>query len=173
MHWKQARKRAAMLGVSGGALAILFTRVASVAPLPDVPSAPQPGAAAVAALTAEVDRLHQRLQAPIVPMEFARDPFAFRLRRPAAGRPPQAVAPPEALSEPAPRAGMAALRLVGVATDDRPGGVVRTAIVSGPDGLRFVTVGDAVGAGYHVMAIQDAAVELGAPGLPPVVLELE
>lgn len=172
MHWKQAWKRAAMFGVSAGALAILFTRVASVAPLPDVPPAPQPGAAAVAALAADVERLHQRLQAPIVPIESARDPFTFRLSRPAAGR-RTAAAPASALAEPAPRAGGPALRLVGLATDDRSGGIVRTAIVSGPDGLRFVTVGDAVGAGYYVVAIQDAAVELGAPDLPSVVLELE
>ncbi len=175
MHWNQAWKQAAMLGVCGGALAILFTRVASVAPLPDAPPAPQPGAAAVTALIAEVERLHQRMQAPIAPIASSRDPFVFRASRPSTSHRTIAEEPATRAGEgTARRAESPALRLVGLAADDRPSGLVRTAIISGPDGLQFVTLGDAVSAGYRVTAIRDDAVELaGAPNLPPVVLELE
>lgn len=172
MNWKQA----VMLGVAGGTLAILFTRVASVAPLPEAPPASPAGAAANAVLTAEIDRLHQRLQAPIVPMQSFRHAFASRAPAPVVRAPATAgsfLSGPAAASA-APRSERPALRLIGLAEDGGPGGPFRTAIIAGPAGLQFATVGDIVGSGYRVTAIREDAVELsGAADLPSVVLELE
>jgi hypothetical protein len=176
MTWKYAW----MIVFGGGTLVTAFTRVASVAPLPDVPARPFAESAGQTALTAEIARLHQRLQAPIVPMRSGRDLFAFR---PAPRVEPRGDT--RTLSAPVTTDVGAAvrsrsLRLVGLAEDAGPDGPVRTAIVSGPAGLQFARIGDLVGAGdagepaYRVTAILDAAVVLSLhEELPPLVLTLE
>lgn len=173
MNWKRAWKQVTLLGIIGGTLATVFTRVASVAPLPAAPPAPR-GAAAQAALIADIERLHQRVQTPAAPMHSSRNLFSFGSAMPAR-RSPQARTANDApaYGSTAPRsAEVPVLRLVGLAEDPGPDGPRRTAIIAGPGGLSFATVGEAVGA-YRVTAIRADAVELEARDLPPVVLELE
>ena len=95
-----------------------------------------------------------------------RNPFRFRDTRPSAGIAarvgPEAPAPdessPPVLPPPAPRA-PAAVRLIGMATDDAAGTVTRTAVLSTAQGVALVGTGDAV-AGYRVTAVEADAVEL-------------
>jgi hypothetical protein len=175
MNWKHAWKQVTLLGIIGGTLVTVFMRVASVAPLPDAPATSPRGASAQAALITEIERLHQRPQAPIAPMHSSRNPFTFGRAQPARRSASVGAAhePPGVNSSAPPRAEVPAVRLVGLAEDPGPDGPLRTAIIAGSGGLQFATVGDAVGAGYRVTAIRADAVELGAPDLPSVVLELE
>jgi hypothetical protein len=109
-------------------------------------------------------RVGRRLAGNAVPA--SRNPFRFREVQPAGtaasratgepGREPdEAEAPPErppALPEPP-------LRLIGMATDEAGGTVIRTAVLSTSQGVALVGMGDAV-AGYRVTAVEADAVEL-------------
>lgn len=171
-------KHTVMLGLLGGVLVMLGTRVTfSVAPIPAVAPPPPPVAAAAAALTLEIDRLHDRMRAPIVPLRSARNPFAYGASAPtrargAASRGVDAsttASSPVVVSVP-----QLSYKLVGLAEETGESEPVRTAILAGPQGLVFAKVGDAVGA-YRVTTIGEAGVELAssAPEPSSVVLPLE
>ncbi len=94
---------------------------------------------------AQAARLRQRLAVAPAPDEPVRNPFTFGARAmPAVNRTPALTAPP-ALDEP--RVPVEpALSLVGVAEQQTPDGVVRTAMITtGNDDLLMVTAGQAVG----------------------------
>jgi hypothetical protein len=122
------------------------------------------GTSATETLASEVQahaaRLRERLASAPRPQMPHRNPFIFEARpvplpRPLASRPDPAVVP-EPLRPPEP-----ALSLIGIAEDQGPKGLVRTAIITGDADTVFVlAVGDTLLDRYTVEAIGADAVEL-------------
>lgn len=116
----------------------------------------------VAELQAQVERLKERQLAVEVPERTVRNPFELG-RRIA----PTEIAVPNA-EEPAARAGESPppapagfpYTLAGIGESKTADAIVRTAIVSGIDGVRLLKVGDDLAGRYHVVAIEPRAVEL-------------
>lgn len=140
--------------------------VASYAPVPGpagTPGAPT-GAGTEAAsmdIQREARRLHDRLQRAGAYREPSRNPFSFAAARRAASRPverPPAIDEPTAAVEPVPPPFR--ISLAGIAEDTVEGAPVRTAVISTPDGVLLVKVGDRVGDRYRVAAIEATSVEL-------------
>ncbi len=109
---------------------------------------------------AQAARLRKRLATAPAPDRSLRNPFAFGLGEPipSRGRAPVAAAvvadEPRVPAEPA-------LALVGVAEQETPDGIVRTAMLTiGGDDLLLVTAGQPVGLRYRVVAVGADAVEL-------------
>ena len=107
-------------------------------------------------------RLRQRLAAAPAPQDPIRNPFMFaardvqpqRMRQVAASAAPLPTAPPPPPFEPE-------LSLLGVAEKNTATGVVRTAIIGGPDdSLYMLKMGEALGGRYEVTAVGADAVEL-------------
>ena len=147
-----------MIIVALGALAAWFAAAATtgVRPIrPVVSSRPQIDLRGEA-LSAEIERLHDRLRPSVAP-QHGRNLFEFSHGRPAASTPVvpapvMAVAPPPAPVEPA-------FKLIGVAEDSG----TRTAILRSSSQLLMVHEGDNVatgGSAYHVSGISADAVEL-------------
>ena len=116
--------------------------------------------AAAAEIQREADRLHARLNRAATYKLPSRNPFRFG-DRPivrAAPLPPAPVieAPPVIQPEP-PRIRM---MLSGIAEDVVGEQVIRTAIVSTPENVHIVKVGDSIGDTYKVIAIEPNAVDL-------------
>lgn len=110
----------------------------------------------------EARRLHDRLEHVGAYREPARNPFSFAPPRrrpvlPAAEREPVIEDVPAAI-EPEPPAFR--LSLAGIAEDGADGAVVRTAVISTPDGVLLVKTGDVVGDRYTVAAIGPGSVDL-------------
>ena len=109
---------------------------------------------------AHAARLKERLSSAPVPQSPHRNPFLFDTR-PAPTQIPRRVEPlpvvqPLAMSEPEP-----ALVLIGVAEDQGPNGVTRTAILTdGAEAVFMVTVGQTVLERYTVQGIGAEVVEL-------------
>lgn len=167
------RKRTAMLGVFGATLVTLLARAAtsSLTPVPVVQPTPPPTEDPRAPF-AEVDRLRERLRAPVAAATPSRNLFTFRQPSPPRSR--EASASSAAVTEVAappvpPVTHVPPLAFIGLVDDIGQEGRVRTAILSGAGGLHFAEVG-AVVAGYRVTAIRDDAVELTGPdeGTPVV-----
>jgi hypothetical protein len=115
------------------------------------------------ALAAEVARLHERLRPDATPRQPARNLFAFTARAAA----PAPIAPRPALSEAAvqiPIAPPPPFKLIGVAEDAGPGGLVRTAIVSAPGQVFLVKEGDTIATRFRVLKISADVVELTDTG---------
>jgi hypothetical protein len=112
-----------------------------------------------AALASEIARLHDRLRPATTPRQPARNLFSY-----GASKVQPTVAPsaaPAALSEAAPvRPAPAPLKLSGIAEDEMPDGVVRTAIISGLGQLFFVKEGESVADRYRVLRVSSDVVEL-------------
>ena len=104
-------------------------------------------------------RLRERLQSAPTPQLPHRNPFAFQVRAQPVVRPvrrPDPSTPVEPLPPPEPR-----LSLIGIAEDQSPAGVTRTAIISDEaENLLMVAVGHTVLGRYRVEAIGADAVEL-------------
>jgi len=110
-----------------------------------------------AALTAEIDRLHDRLRPTATP-EHARNLFQFVASRPVAAA-AAAVAAPAAAPAIAPAAPVEPpFKLIGIAEDAG----VRTAILNSPGQLLMVKSGELAGSAYRVTGISADAVELTA-----------
>ncbi len=111
-------------------------------------------------LRLEVERLHERL-APNAEPSGQRDLFRFSTPR----RSPDAtVAPPAADSESAPSpAATPPMRLIGIAEDVTPDGLVRTAVVSGPGDVFLVKPGDTIADRYRVVAVSPDSIQLVDP----------
>ncbi len=116
-------------------------------------------------ITADVQsqaaRLRQRLAAAPAPAAPLRNPFSFHARdlpKPrgmvrAASVEPEPVATPSSDEVP--------LALLGIAEQQTPGGLVRTAMIGGADDtLHFATEGQDVAGRYRVTAVGPASVEL-------------
>jgi hypothetical protein len=111
----------------------------------------------------QAERLRLRLDAAPAPSAPVRNPFAFG-RAERRSPPPlpalvEALLAPDPPAPPPPR-----LRLIGVAEEATPGGVVRTAVISGDDQLFLVKAGDKVTDRFTVKAVGADGVELTDAG---------
>jgi hypothetical protein len=168
---------AALIG--GGALFAAW--LATAAGMRDAPPRPAPSRTAERTavdpvaedVQAQAERLRVRLEAAPAPRRPSRNPFDFA----SAPRPERSRAfPPDASSDstlvPAPVPPPPALALIGVAEDQTPEGVRRTAIISGDGQLFLVRQDEPVGP-YRVGAIGPDAVQLlDASGTPALTLGL-
>ena len=147
-------KRTALLVVVLGALAALLAAAATsgVRPVKPVAAALPPIDLRGAALTAEIERLHDRLRPTTAP-DHGRNLFQFARVRPAAAVTP---APANEVVAPAPAAPVEPpFKLIGIAEDNG----TRTAILSSPSQLLMVHDGDNAGS-YRVTGISADAIEL-------------
>jgi hypothetical protein len=115
-----------------------------------------------AALSIEIDRLHERLAPTVAPRSPSRNLFAFRVAaRPAPAATPAVDMPPRpALTEARPAVSLPPLKLSGIAEDPGPDGPLRTAIIAGDGQLFMVKEGEQVTARYRVAKISADVVEL-------------
>jgi hypothetical protein len=156
-------RRVVWFGVSALAVASWFASASTSGVRPPVAPLAPPKAApidrSVAVLQGEVARLHDRL-APTATPTRSRDRFRFSARAPK--RPAHAVPPPAPMVDRAQTAAAAApvLKLIGIAEDAQPDGIVRTAIVSGLGDVFLVKPGDMVGERYRVEQVSSEAVRL-------------
>ena len=112
-----------------------------------------------AALDSEIARLHEQLRPSTAPRQPGRNLFTFApkpIARPAPSATTQAPPTETVAARPLPPA----LKLSGIAEDVAPGGVVRTAIISGFGQLFFAKEGDTVTDRYRVVRISSEVVEL-------------
>jgi hypothetical protein len=155
-------KRTATIVVAGGAVgAWLYAaatsgdrdRIESIVTKP--PAIDSRGAE----LASEIARLHERLRPSATPRQPGRDLFSFV--SPAPPR-PAPVETPKAAPDEAPivRPAPPALKLSGIAEDETPSGLVRTAILSGFGQLFLAKEGDSVTERYRVVRISSDVVEL-------------
>jgi hypothetical protein len=150
-------KRTVLLVVVLGALAAWLAAAATSGVRPVKPvTTPRPQIdLRGAALTAEIERLHDRLRPTTAP-DHGRNLFQFARSRAAAAAP----APVNDVAPPAPAAPVEPpFKLIGIAEDNG----TRTAILSSPSQLLMVHDGDNVVAGastYRVSGISADAVEL-------------
>jgi hypothetical protein len=131
---------------------------------PVAPRPPAPRAAAALDIAREADRLQVRLRREVEYTQPQRNPFRFSAARPAvepggdlAEPVPEPLAPPVAIPFVAPPP---AMKLAGIAEDQKGEQVERTAILSSPSGVLLVHEGDAVMDDYRVGRIESEAVEL-------------
>ena len=162
MTWKST-------AAASGAM-VVATWLASNAPVggPRNDAAVAPSAAhtetAAAEIQREADRLHSRLKSVASYKVPARNPFRFSERAPARMRVHQPVAPREMPPVVAPEPPPIRMILAGIGEDVVGDEVTRTAIISAPDNVHIVKVGDTIGAVYKVTKIDADAVELAPLG---------
>jgi hypothetical protein len=111
-------------------------------------------------LAKEIARLHERLRPDATPRLPGRNLFTFQSAVRTARQPMVPAPVPAPVEAPPPIAVAPSLKLIGLAEDDGPDGVVRTAIISGEGELFVVKVGDSVTARYVVTTISADVVEL-------------
>jgi hypothetical protein len=103
-------------------------------------------------------RLRQRLATAPPLQPSSRNPFAFDVRELPTPR-PTLSAVPEAAGDVA--TDEPALRLIGIAEDRQPTGLVRTAVIAGDgDQLHMVIEGQTIAGRYRVLVVSADAVEL-------------
>jgi hypothetical protein len=129
-------------------------------PAPREPE-PSPTATLARDVQAQAVRLRDRLAAAPVPRAPHRNPFTFADRAPAPP-PPVTRAVETPIDIPAPPPPEPVLALIGVAENQTPKGLVRTAmIINEAEDLMMAAVGESVlGGRYQVVAIGADAVEL-------------
>jgi hypothetical protein len=134
----------------------------AVAPRPSAPRG-----AAVSDIQREADRLQVRVRREVEYTQPERNPFRFSAARPlvepggdVAAPAPEPLAPPVAVPFVAPPP---AMKLAGIAEDQKGEQMERTAILSLPSGVLLVHEGDAVMGDYRVGRIESEAVELMKP----------
>ena len=151
--------------VSGAGLFATYLMSAPPSPAPGrTPAASQPvvapRAVPVVDIQAEASRLQTRVRDVTEYQEPSRNPFRYvaprRAARPA--NPEPVVAAPEATPSPAPAPPL--ITIAGIATKTVDGERRRTAILITSAGPLEVNEGDAVGADYRVVRIEEDAVEL-------------
>jgi len=147
-------KRTVLLVVVLGALAAWLAAAATsgVRPVKPVATARPPIELRGAALSAEIERLHDRLRPTTAP-DHGRNLFQFARARSSAAAAP---APANDVATPAPAAPVEPpFKLIGIAEDNG----TRTAILTSPSQLLMVHEGDNAGS-YRVTGISADAVEL-------------
>jgi hypothetical protein len=154
--------------MSGVGLLATWMSVPEPAPqfsaVPAPPALVTPTRVAAAAVEAEVARLSRGLAYEGGMREGSRNPFRF-------GAVPESDVTPS-LPPVAPTQAVAVttlprpvrLTLAGIATDVVTGVIVRTAIISTPNGIVLAGVGDVVFGDYHVRAIDPGGVDLSRDG---------
>jgi hypothetical protein len=148
-------------------LMLVGTWLAQYAPLgppsqrPASPSAAHTETAA-ADIQREADRLHSRMQQVTAYQQPSRNPFRFSerpVRQPAAAREPvmtvEDLAPSLEPQRPTLR-----MMLAGIAEDKVGEEIVRTAIISTPDDVHLVKIGETIGDAFKVSKIEATSVEL-------------
>jgi hypothetical protein len=153
-------KRAAIIGASGGAVAVwLAAASTSVRPAPPFDGFKRTSTdEKVEKLDAEIKRLHERLHPSAAPLQN-RDLFRYTERRRLEADPPRSrPSIADALAAGAASAEIARppLVVIGLAEDDG----ARTAILSAPGDLLFVKEGDLVESRFRVTHISSNGVEL-------------
>ena len=128
-------------------------------------SADGPALTSTEALANEVQahaaKLRDRLSTAPVPQAPHRNPFLFEARALPPPRPPMRRLEPAPIVQPALADPEPALALIGVAEDQGPQGLTRTAILAGDaESVFMVTVGETVLGRYRVEAISADVVEL-------------
>ena len=110
----------------------------------------------------EADRLHARLQQVAAYKLPTRNPFRFGTRPAPASGPRQAVKAVEEIPPPAAESQPPTfrIRLSGIGEDVDGDQVTRTAIISTPDDVHLVKVGETVADIYRVVSITADSVEL-------------
>lgn len=168
MEWT----RTAVLGALGVTLVTLLAR-ASTSSAPGAVSADVrsvPSSSEPAVVTTHIGRLRMQQTAPVAPAKPTRDPFAFG---PAVAAP--RAAPRSSDVAPAtirPPVRTPAFQLIGIA-DESEAGRGRTAIVTDPRGVQFLSVGDVLD-GFRVVAVRADGVDLaGTANEPPTTLTLK
>jgi len=154
-------KRTAKFAVLGAALAAWLAAAVTSGGrgTPSIAIKTVPAETDSAALASEIARLHDRLRPASTPRQPTRNLFSYGPAK-ASAAVPTTVAKP-ALSEAAPvRPAPAPLKLSGIAEDETPDGVVRTAIISGLNQLFLVKEGETVAARYRVLHVSSDVVEL-------------
>jgi|SRR5687767_76071 hypothetical protein len=159
MTWKST-------AVASGAM-VVATWLASHAPVgrprEQPTSAPSPSRTETAAaeIQREADRLHSRLNR-VASYKFpSRDPFQFSARPAARAIPRQPVmSVTESLPSVVAQPPTLRMMLSGIGEDVVGDQVVRTAIISTPDNVHIVKIGDTIGDIYKVTTIDADAVEL-------------
>ncbi len=146
---------------------VVATWLASHAPVggprQQAASVPSPAhtEAAAAEIQREADRLHSRLNRVASYKLPSRNPFEFSNRPTERALPRQPVVrvsevpPPAVPQTPTPR-----MMLSGIGEDIVGDQVIRTAIISTPDNVHIVKIGDTIGDAYKVMSIDADAVDL-------------
>jgi hypothetical protein len=162
------KRAAAYIGVAAILLAWLAS-AAGVAWRSTAPDAEQPravqtsGTEGLAAdVQAQAVRLRERIAAAPVPTSPLRNPFTFAPKEDPRQRPaPPSPAAALTRATDVPDLSEPPLSLIGVAEQQSPEGIVRTAILStDSDELFMLTEGDVLGARYRVRRIEADAVEL-------------
>jgi hypothetical protein len=151
-----------------GLATVAATWVASYAPTgrPNAPRSTAPTVAQTETVAAEIqheaDRLHARLAQVRAYRDPRRNPFQFNARRRARQqpRPEPAVTIEDLPDEPSPAPPTLRITLAGIAEDKVGDEQVRTAIISTPDDVLLVKVGDSIGGQFTVAAIAADSVEL-------------
>ena len=149
--------------MSGAGVIGTYLLSTPMAPEPS-PAVPRRVVAAQAQAAGDIQELAVRLQAgvraEVAFREPERNPFRFSSRAdPPKTTPELEPAAPAAAAVPAPPA-LPVLSLIGVAADDVDGVIQRTAIISTGQSVLLVREGDAVGAGYTVLKVEEGAVDL-------------
>jgi hypothetical protein len=156
-------KRLALVAAAGGSLAVWFAAAATSSHrgAVDVPAATSgPVDLQGEALAEEIARLHDRLRPTAAP-RLDRNLFRFsEAGRPAASSVRARPAPARLEAAEPPDRPLPALKLIGIAENDGPDGVVRTAIISRPGELLFAKEGDPATTRYRVVRIAGDVVEL-------------
>jgi hypothetical protein len=108
---------------------------------------------------AHASRLRERLHSAPTPQQPHRNPFAFQVRTPSAVRTVRRPEPlPLLVAPPPPEPN---LSLIGIAEDQAPSGLTRTAIIADEaENLIMVNIGHTILGRYRVEAIGSDAVEL-------------
>jgi hypothetical protein len=155
--------RIVLIGVAAGALAAWWA-AASTASRRPIASPVRRTTTAVeirgAELAAEITRLRERLRPTTAPQAPSRNLFEFSRSTPRRSEVAAAPARTTVTDTPPPAAARPALRLVGIAEDTGPDGVLRTAIISLAGQLFFAKPGDPVTDRYQVARISGDAAEL-------------
>jgi hypothetical protein len=166
MNWKSYT-----LASGAGLLATWFAAAPSSMP-ERVPPAQPSEASGVSAAASDIEQEASRLQARLQQESFyrapARNPFRFVDRRAtaalAAAAPLDETPPAPVVAAPPPLP----VKLAGIASDEEPGGTVRTAILSTPNGVVLARVGDEVMGLFRLSSVDEDGVDLVtiADGVP-------
>ena len=162
MTWKSTAVVSA-----GGLLATWLASAPQLRPPPPAAYASSPTAARTEAAAAEIQeqasRLHVRIQEVVAYREPSRNPFRFSAQIHARPAPVASNPHPQPEGEPmtsVPARPTLLIALSGIAQDTVEGRIVRTAIISMPDGIQLVKEGDMLAGQYRVVAVGADAVEL-------------
>ena len=164
--------RVAAWSCGAALVAVWLAAAAGTRQDPSAPTgaAPAPLPAAVdpvADATAQSARVRQYVQEAPSPHRSSRNLFTFVTPHPVRDepRPASSPTPPEVAPPPTPEL---RLSVIGIATEQTPDGLVRTAILSEPGRLLLVKAGDAVTPDIRVVLVEAGAVVLEdvTTGLP-------